>query len=120
MNSNSIPLFNSKITPSDTEALLLCLSIVNDSDFADSQEQQDINEMLCFSASQKLKKHSKAFSPNELRMMYASLLNVAVFLDGSSCLNVDFETQQKLRKYAPSIYRLCDLFGVFSDIDELC
>lgn len=101
---------NYKLTPDDIETLIKTLSVMllNDFGFEDSDEQSAVNNLLCTSSIQKLSSGIKDFQPDEIRVMYVSLLLADNILKGYT--SADDESKQLIQPYIFSINKLLPVF----------
>ena len=95
---------------SDVDTILFTLSILPALGFEETEAQAAINYQCCCSASKKLTEHSTDITPNEFRVIYASLQAAQLINRGD--LEVDAETREKCNNYLFSINKLVSAFDV--------
>lgn len=94
----------------DIEAITFSLSILPSLGLVDNETQANINYQLCVSAGLKLIKHDANISPNEFRVILASLQ--AVQLINKNELSVDAETKKQCACYLFTVNKLVSVFDV--------
>ena len=93
---------------SDTEAILFYLTVLPSLKLEETEAQADINFQCCRSAIEKLIKHRTDITPNEFRVIYASLHATQLINQGS--LEADPETKKKCMGYLFIINKLVSAF----------
>lgn len=93
---------------SDTEAITFALTLLPSLGLEDTQAQATIKYQCCCSAIEKLVKHDTNITPNEFRVIFASLQAVQFINSGE--FKVDFETKQKCSAYLFTVNKLVSVF----------
>ncbi len=94
----------------DIEVILFTLSVLPSLGLESSETQSEINYLNCLSAGKKLISRSTNFSPNELRVICASLR--AALCISRHEFKTDAETLKKCNDYFFSINRLSSVFDL--------
>lgn len=92
----------------DIEVITFTLSILPDFDFGESEVQAEINYQCCLSAGSKLIERSTDITPNEFRVILASLEAAQLITRGE--LDADPETKKKCNSYLFTINKLVSVF----------
>ena len=93
---------------SDIEVITFALTVLPSLELEETEAQAIINYQCCRSAGEKLIKHDKNITPNEFRVISASL--EAVQLINQGCLNVDPETKKRCNDYLFTVNKLVSFF----------
>lgn len=93
---------------SDINTILFTLTILPSLGLEDTEAQAAINYQCCCSATEKLIKHSTDITPNEFRVIFASLKAVQMINQGE--LEVDAETKKECITYLFSVNKLVSVF----------
>lgn len=93
---------------SDIEAITFALTMLPSLKLEESEAQAAINYQCCCSAGEKLLMHDANISPNEFRVILASLQAVQFINQG--LLEVDQETKQKCNSYLFTVNKLMSIF----------
>lgn len=93
---------------SDIEAITFALTILPSLGIEETEAQASINYHCCCSAGEKLIKHDTNISPNEFRVILASLQAVQLINQGK--LEVDQETKKECSDYLFTINKLVSVF----------
>ncbi|BFH15576.1 hypothetical protein J6TS7_56250 [Paenibacillus dendritiformis] len=97
------------LTDSDVKTILFTLEIHPSLGVEDTEVQAEINYQLCRSAGTKLiSGRASELTPNEFRIIYASLLGGRLINQGE--LEVDAETKKQCLDYLFSINKLLSVF----------
>lgn len=106
--------FSYSFSESDIDIILFTLSIFPSLNLEDTIVQANINCQCCISAGEKLISHRTDITPNELRVIAASLKAAQLIAQG--VYHVDDEnTKNKCNSYLFSINKLVSIFsGLFS------
>lgn len=99
---------NYSFSDSDIEAITFAISILPSLGIEETETQAAINYQCCCSAGEKLINHSSDFTPNEFRIILASLQ--AVQLINQSKLEVDAETKKQCINYLFAVNKLVSAF----------
>lgn len=94
---------------SDIEVILFTLIVFPSLELEETEAQAAINLQCCLSASEKLVKCSNDITPNEFRVIYASLRASQLINQGE--LETDIETKKKCMYYLFTINKLVSVFG---------
>lgn len=94
---------------SDIEAITFALTVLPSLELEETEAQAAINYQCCCSAGEKLLTHNaKNLSPNEFRVILASLQAVQLINQGE--LEVSQETKQKCISYLFTVNKLVSVF----------
>ena len=100
---------NYSFSNEDVVTICFTLSILPELELEESDEQADINYLLCNSAAEKLSNQQTNISANEFRVIYSSLLAAQMINRGE--LIVDAELRKECSNYLFSINRLVSAFS---------
>lgn len=100
-----------ELTNSDIETLLYTLTLIPMfDDLCDSEAQKEINVTCCASAAEKLAYHRDNFTPNEFRVMSASLQLADMITRGQ--IAADAETKRECSQYIFTVQKLLPVFDI--------
>lgn len=93
---------------SDIKAILFTLTVFPTLEIGGTETQSAINLQCCYSASKKLINRNINLSPNEFRVVHASLLGAQLINQGQ--IEADAEIRKKCNSYLFTVNKLVSVF----------